>query len=457
MSTSSPSRKRAAPGAVATKTISKSAKTPVSKTKKTQNVGDFYNMMLSKMEPGDECPLGLKAFAYLWKKQVDEENLKDKCWVCNPVKKGDKWVYEYSLGPNDEEPATLTYEECKSDWYNHVTVVGGKLGLILSNATLLFNEGEMTRHQFKIEEEKNNHKGSPQWWCMIDGVWTAYSKKTTHMMKPLSEQNKKKMPPVVPRGEQPHRTKVIGKGSIDISTLNVKIEKETGFQYIDVSSADEEEEEEMEMEMEMDIDNKEEDHNDIEEPQKKKAKTSGKGKGKAKPAKGKGKGKGKGKAAAKTTSPKKSGKEPAAAAKTSPKKSGKEPAAAKTSPKKSGKEPAAAAKTSSKKSGKEPAAAKTSGVADDEEPANEISEAFMGNKSAVVHLFMETTGNEPTGTAKDIRKDLIDNHFSEDQLQQIGLGAGIANIKRVKKRATLVSKIMAELGNGKILPKPVSE
>ena len=61
---------------------------------------------------------------------------------------------------------------------------------------------------------------------MIDGVWTAYSKKTTHMMKPLSAQNKKKMPPVVPRGEQPHRAKVIGKGSIDISTLNVKIEKE---------------------------------------------------------------------------------------------------------------------------------------------------------------------------------------------------------------------------------------
>ena len=106
-------------------------------------------------------------------------------------------------------------------------------------------------------------------------------------------------------------------------------------------------------------------------------------------------------------------------------------------------------------SGKKPA--KTSGVADDEEPANEIYEAFMGNKSAVVNLFMETTGNEPTGTAKDIRKDLINNHFNEEQLQQIGLGAGIANIKRVKKRATLVSKIMAELGNGKILPKPVSE
>ena len=430
---SSPSRKRAAPGAAATKTISKSAKTPVSKTKKTQNVGDFYNMMLSKMEPGDECPLGLKAFAKLWNKTVVEENLNDKCWVCDPEEKDDgTWVYKYSLGPNDEEPATLTYEECKSDWYNHVKVVGGKLGLILSNATLLFNEGEMTRHQFKIEEEKNNHKGPPQWWCMIDGVWTAYSKKTTHMMKPLSAQNKKKMPPVVPRGEQPHRTKVIGKGSIDISTLNVKIEKETGFQYIDVSSADEEEEEEEEM-MEMDIDNEEEDKD--EEPQKKKAKTSGKGKAAAKTSV---KGKGKGKAAAKT-SPKKSGKEPAAAAKTSPKKSGKEPAAA----------------AAAKKSGKKPA--KTSGVADDEEPANEIYEAFMGNKSAVVNLFMETTGNEPTGTAKDIRKDLIDNHFSEEQLQQIGLGAGIANIKRVKKRATLVSKIMAELGNGKILPKPVSE
>ena len=423
---SSPSRKRAAPGAAATKTISKSAKTPVSKTKKTQNVGDFYNMMLSKMEPGDECPLGLKAFAKLWNKTVVEEYLNDKCWQCQPEEKDDgTWVYKYSLGPDDEEPAILTYEECKSDWYNHVKVVGGKLGLILSNATLLFNEGEMTRHQFKIEEEKNNHKGAPQWWCMIDGVWTAYSKKTTHMMKPLSAQNKKKMPPVVPRGEQPHRTKVIGKGSIDISTLNVKIEKETGFQYIDVSSADEEEEDEEEM-MEMDID-EEEAHNDIEEPQKKKAKTSGKGKGKAKTS-----GKGKGKAAAKT-SPKKSGKEPAADAK------------------KSGKEPAADAK----KSGKKPA--KTSGVADAEEPANEIYEAFMGNKSAVVNLFMETTGNEPTGTAKDIRKDLIDNHFSEDQLQQIGLGAGIANIKRVKKRATLVSKIMEELGNGKILPKTVSE
>lgn len=407
---SSPSRKRAAPGAAATKTISKSAKTPVSKTKKTQNVGDFYNMMLSKMEPGDECPLGLKAFAKLWNKTVVEENLNDKCWQCQPEEKDDgTWVYKYSLGPNDEEPAVLTYEECKADWYNHVKAIGFKLGLVLTNATLLFNDGEMTRHQFKIEEEKNNHKGSPQWWCMIDGVWTAYSKKTTHMMKPLSAQNKKKMPPVVPRGEQPHRTKVIGKGSIDISTLNVKIEKETGFQYIDVSSADEEEEEEEEM-MEMDID-------EDEEPQKKKAKTSGKGKAATKTSvKGKGKGK-----------------------------------AAKTSPKKSGKEPAAAAKTSGKKP------AKTSGVADDEEPANEIYEAFMGNKSAVVNLFMETTGNEPTGTAKDIRKDLIDNHFSEEQLQQIGLGAGIANIKRVKKRATLVSKIMAELGNGKILPKPVSE
>ena len=423
-SSSSPSRKRDAPGASATKTISKSSKT----VKKTQNVGDFYNMMLSKMEPGDECPLGIKAFAKLWNKTVVEENLKDKCWQCQPEEKDDgTWVYKYALGPNDEEPAILTYEECKSDWYNHVKVVGGKLGLILSNATLLFNEGEMTRHQFKIEEEKNNHKGSPQWWCMIDGVWTAYSKKTTHMMKPLSAQNKKKMPPVVPRGEQPHRAKVIGKGSIDISTLNVKIEKETGVQYIDVSSADEEEEEEEEEMMEMDIDDEEDKD---EGPQKKKAKTSGKGKAAAKTSVVKGKGKGK---AAAKTSPKKSGKEPAAAAKTS------------------GKDPTAAAK----KSGKKPA--KTSGVADDEEPANEIYEAFMGNKSAVVNLFMETTGNEPTGTAKDIRKDLIDNHFSEEQLQQIGLGAGIANIKRVKKRATLVSKIMAELGNGKILPKPVSE
>ena len=425
---SSPSRKRAAPGAAATKTISKSAKTPVSKTKKTQNVGDFYNMMLSKMEPGDECPLGLKAFAKLWNKTVVEENLNDKCWQCQPEEKDDgTWVYKYSLGPNDEEPAILTYEECKADWYNHVKAIGFKLGLVLTNATLLFNDGEMTRHQFKIEEEKNNHKGSPQWWCMIDGVWTAYSKKTTHMMKPLSAQNKKKMPPVVPRGEQPHRAKVIGKGSIDISTLNVKIEKETGFQYIDVSSADEEEEEEEEEMMEMDIDDEEDKD---EGPQKKKAKTSGKGKAAAKTSVVKGKGKGK---AAAKTSPKKSGKEPAAAAKTS------------------GKEPAAAAKTSGKKP------AKTSGVADDEEPANEIYEAFMGNKSAVVNLFMETTGNEPTGTAKDIRKDLIDNHFSEEQLQQIGLGAGIANIKRVKKRATLVSKIMAELGNGKILPKPISE
>ena len=426
MSNSSPSRKRAAAGASATNTTStKSSKTPVkSKTKKTQNVGDFYNMMLSKMEPGDECPLGLKAFAKLWNKTVVEENLNDKCWVCDPEEKDDgTWVYKYSLGPDDDEPAILTYEECKADWYNHVKAIGVKLGLVLTNATLLFNEGEMTRHQLKIEEEKNNHKGT-QWWCMIDGVWTAYSKKTTHMMKPLSAQNKKKMPPVVPRGEQPHRTKVIGKGSIDISTLNVKIEKETGFQYIDISSADEEEEEEEMMDIDEDEDK---------EPQKKKAKTSGKGKAAAKTSV---KGKGKGKAAAKT-SPKKSGKEPAA--ETSPKKSGKEPAAA-TSPKKSGKQPA-----------------KTSGVADDEEPANEIYEAFMGNKSAVVNLFMETTGNEPTGTAKDIRKDLIDNHFSEEQLQQIGLGAGIANIKRVKKRATLVSKIMAELGNGKILPKPVSE
>ena len=167
---SSPSRKRAAPDAAATKTTStKSSKTPVkSKTKKTQNVGDFYNMMLSKMEPGDECPLGLKAFAKLWNKTVVEENLNDKCWVCDPEEKDDgTWVYKYSLGPNDEEPATLTYEECKSDWYNHVKVVGGKLGLILSNATLLFNEGEMTRHQFKIEEEKNNHKGPPQWWLSL--------------------------------------------------------------------------------------------------------------------------------------------------------------------------------------------------------------------------------------------------------------------------------------------------
>ena len=407
---SSPSRKRAAPGAAATKTISKSAKTPVSKTKKTQNVGDFYNMMLSKMEPGDECPLGLKAFAKLWNKTVVEENLNDKCWQCQPEEKDDgTWVYKYSLGPNDEEPAILTYEECKADWYNHVKAIGFKLGLVLTNATLLFNDGEMTRHQLKIEEGKNNHKGSPQWWCMIDGVWTAYSKKTTHMMKPLSAQNKKKMPPVVPRGEQPHRTKVIGKGSIDISTLNVKIEKETGFQYIDISSADEDEDEEEKEEM-MEIDDEEEDKD--EEPQKKKAKTSGKGKGKAKTS-GKGK------------------------AKTSGKGKGKD--AAETSP----------------KSGKKPA--KTSGAADDEEPANEIYEAFMGNKSAVVNLFMETTGNEPTGTAKDIRKDLIDNHFSEEQLQQIGLGAGIANIKRVKKRATLVSKIMTELGNGKILPKLVSE
>ena len=418
MSTSSPSRKRAAPGAAATKTTSKSSKTPVKSKTKKQDVGDVYNQMLSKMKEGDECPLGAKAFAKLWKKEVVEENLKDKCWQCQPVEKNGKIVYEYSLGPNDEEPAILTFEECKSDWYNHVKAIGAKLGLILSNATLLFNDGEMTRHQFKIEEEKNNHKGAPQWWCMIDGVWTAYSKKTTHMMKPLSAQNKKKMPPVVPRGEQPHRARVIGKGSIDISTLNVKIEKETGFQYIDVSSDDEEEEEEMMDTDEDEEEDEDEDEDEDEEPQKKKAKTSGKGKAAAKTS-GKGKGKGK--------------------------------AAAKTSPKKSGKEPAAAAK----KSGKKPA--KTSGVADDEEPANEIYEAFMGNKSAVVNLFMETTGNEPAGTAKDIRKDLIDNHFNEEQLQQIGLGAGIANIKRVKKRATLVSKIMAELGNGKILPKPVSE
>ena len=75
-------------------------------------------------------------------------------------------------------------------------------------------------------------------------------------------------------------------------------------------------------------------------------------------------------------------------------------------------------------------------------------------KAAIIQLYLEITGEEegPKGTAKAIRQDLLDNHFSMEQLKEIATGAKVPRVKGCKKETTVRFKIMEALGDGKILP-----
>ena len=57
-------------------------------------------------------------------------------------------------------------------------------------------------------------------------------------------------------------------------------------------------------------------------------------------------------------------------------------------------------------------------------------------------------------TRKAIRQELLDNHFSTEQLREIATGANISRAAGFKKEDTLRAKIMEALGDGKVLPAP---
>ena len=92
---------------------------------------------------------------------------------------------------------------------------------------------------------------------------------------------------------------------------------------------------------------------------------------------------------------------------------------------------------------------------EEEEAAIPLFEQFTNpKKAAIIQLYLEITGEEedPKGTAKAIRQDLLDNHFSMEQLKEIATSAKIPRVKGCKKETTVRFKIMEALGDGKILP-----
>ena len=103
---------------------------------------------------------------------------------------------------------------------------------------------------------------------------------------------------------------------------------------------------------------------------------------------------------------------------------------------------------------------KSQAVTEEEaEPANEIYEQFINaKKSVIVALYLEITGHDedPKGTAKALRQDLIDSHLNLEQLKMIATGAGISGVNRIKKEDTLRAKIIEKLADGKILPVPAA-
>jgi len=91
----------------------------------------------------------------------------------------------------------------------------------------------------------------------------------------------------------------------------------------------------------------------------------------------------------------------------------------------------------------------------DEEEENVLFNQFNGKKDSVVALYVEITGQpEPKGTAKNLRQELLDTHFTPEQLKEIAIGAEVPGVKRIKKPETLRAKIIEKLADGKFLPLP---
>lgn len=91
----------------------------------------------------------------------------------------------------------------------------------------------------------------------------------------------------------------------------------------------------------------------------------------------------------------------------------------------------------------------------DEEEENVLFNQFNGKKDSVVALYVEITGQpEPKGTAKSLRQELLDTHFTLEQLKEIAIGAEVPGVKRIKKPETLRAKIIEKLADGKFLPLP---
>ena len=72
-----------------------------------------------------------------------------------------------------------------------------------------------------------------------------------------------------------------------------------------------------------------------------------------------------------------------------------------------------------------------------EENPNRIYLSFVSSRATVATHYNEITGEEPakSWTASQMRSKLIHEHYSEDQLRQLGNGAGIHG--SIKKAATL--------------------
>ena len=397
----------------------------------------FKSHVINEMlADGYDYQIGFDHFKLDWKKKGEEKvadkYMQDGAWI--PKKgsvkidgkkvKGFIYVYNDEDEIYDEEtgnPIGFVSEEDAKDWHNHVSAVAKKLLYRYTNGKALYEEGLLTLHEY-CGLSSSNRKGK-NWWIMLNGHMIPKSKNTSDMVKVLSKDLQKEIDEKAPaekRGPQPHRQMVVGEKNIQLVevdeygnlledlTADTDDEEESESKSDDEEESESDDEEESESDDEEESEDKEESEDEEDTPI----------------------------VAAKT------GKKVAA-------KTGKK-VAAKTG---KSKKPADTDADGDEKMEEAPAAT------EDEEPVNEIFEQFMAKKKAiVVALYLEVTGqkDDPKGTIKSLRQELIDTHLNLDQLKQIASGAEIPNIVRITKVETLRKKIIQKLGDGKILAIPAA-
>ena len=374
----------------------------------------FKSHVINEMlADGYDYQIGFDHFKTDWKKKGDvkvaDKYMKDGAWI--PKKgsvkidgkkvKGFIYVYDDDDKIYDEEgnPIGFVSEEDAKDWHNHVSAVAKKLLYRYTNGKALYEEGLLTLHEYCGLSESN--KKGKNWWIMLNGHMIPKSKNTSDMVKVLSKDLQKEIAEKAPaekRGPQPHRQMVVGEKNIQL------VEVDEYGNLLEDLTADTDDEEESESESESDDEEDSEDEEESEDEEDIPIVTAKTGK----------------KVAAKTGKSKK---------------------------------PADVDADGDEKMEEAPAAT------EDEETVNEIFEQFMDKKKAIiVALYLEITGqdDDPKGTIKSLRQELIDTHFNLDQLKQIAAGAEIPNIGRITKEETLRKKIIQKLGDGKILAIPAA-
>ena len=342
-------------------------------------------------DDGFDNQFGFNHFKTDWKKKVDEKYIKEGAWI--PKQVGNELHYVFS--DDDEDPAIVTKEKAKN-WKEHVKVIAKKLNYEYTNGEDLYAQGKLTIWEFSALP-KSNQK-TKQFWQMCDGHMKAKSKWTSNMVKILSQELKDEVAKKAPsekRGAQPHRTMVIGEQNIAL----VPVDDEGNL--MDLTNGDEEEEdEEMEGSTGAEDEGAEEDEDSDDE--------------------------------------KDSDEDGLTLAQLQ--------AAAEI-----------AAMSDEEATAADAVAAPAPQPQTDEKEENVLFNQFNGNKAAVVALYVKITGQpEPKakGTAKSLRQELLDTHFTPEHLKEIAIGAEVPGVKRVKKPETLRAKIIEKLADGKFLPLP---